>query len=131
VINTEKGFTLIEVIAVLMILGILAAMVVPRYISAVNNSKTAASKSEIAEMKASLNLAYAKYFMSNHTAPTSDQVVTTAGYVSAAQTNVGSAPDIWNITLTAAGSAVAVTVNTYGTDADVNYKAVGTWTLPE
>ena len=40
--NNRKGFTLIELIIVTIILGILAAVAVPRYIGTVNKSGAAA-----------------------------------------------------------------------------------------
>jgi prepilin-type N-terminal cleavage/methylation domain-containing protein len=49
-INNNKGFTLIEIIAVMVILGTLAALAVPRYVDLENNAKQKtidALKSEI------------------------------------------------------------------------------------
>ena len=48
--NLKHGFTLIEVIAVLVLLGILAAIAVPKYIDMADNAKTRAIDAGIAEM---------------------------------------------------------------------------------
>ena len=132
--TNEKGFTLIEIIAVLVILGILAAVAVPRYMDVAAEAKKSAAKSEVAEMKSSLNMAYAKYFLSNGSMPTNgSQVIASAGMTSGSATNVGSAPDIWNVTLTGSltSTNVHITVNSYGADADTEYNATGTWNMPQ
>ena len=46
----KKGFTLIEVIAVLVLLGILAAIAIPGYIDLTANAETRALEAGIAEM---------------------------------------------------------------------------------
>jgi type II secretion system protein G len=133
-LTNEKGFTLIEIIAVLVILGILAAVAVPRYMDVAAQAKISAAKAEVAEMKSSLNMAYAKYFLSNGSMPTNgSQVIASAGMTSGSATNVGSAPDIWNVTLTGSltSTNVHITVNSYGADADTEYNATGTWNMPQ
>ena len=61
-ISNQKGFTLIEIIAVLITLGILAAVAVPRYIDLDANSKQRAIEGGISELngRESLTWGYQK-----------------------------------------------------------------------
>ncbi|MFZ4437564.1 MAG: type II secretion system protein [Syntrophales bacterium] len=68
--KNQKGFTLIEIIAVLVILGVLAAVAVPKYIDLSTQARTMAAQGAIAEIKGRLSQAQAKYMMANSgTAP--------------------------------------------------------------
>ncbi len=58
-LRNEKGFTLIEIIAVLVILGILAAVAIPKYISMMDQSRIQAAQTAIAEVKAQCSNYYA------------------------------------------------------------------------
>jgi MSHA pilin protein MshA len=93
--GNQKGFTLIEIIAVLVILGILAAVAIPKYLSMADEARVKAAQGAVAEIKGRLASAQAKYMMANGgTAPTSPTLFTYAtgasGYGSAANlANVG------------------------------------------
>ena len=127
--RNQKGFTLIEIIAVLVILGILAAVAVPRYLDLAGEAKAKAAEAQVAEMKSTLNLAYARLFIRTGTAPTTGaEVITEAGYTSGTAFDVGTSPDVWNVTLTGAGAVVTVLVNSR--DGDTDYTATGTWNIP-
>jgi MSHA pilin protein MshA len=128
--RNQKGFTLIEIIAVLVILGILAAVAVPKYIDLAAQAKRSAAQGEVAEMKGSLNLGYAKLFMSNGTAPTlAGDVITAVAGTSTMPVTVGTAPDVWTVSMTGATTVATITVTQRGTDTD--YTAIGTWNIPQ
>lgn len=125
-VRNQKGFTLIEIIAVLVILGILAAVAVPKYLDMSAQAKANAAQGEVAEIKSALNLAYSKYFMTNGAAATTiTQVVTTAGWTVATDATLGTAPDNWVFQVSAGG---VVTVKSR--NADVAYTGTGQWSLP-
>ena len=64
-----RGFTLIEVLVVVAILGILAAIVVPRIMDRPDEAKRVAARADIGAITQSLKL----YRLDNGTYPTTDQ----------------------------------------------------------
>jgi prepilin-type N-terminal cleavage/methylation domain-containing protein len=68
--QNQKGFTLMEILAVLIILGVLAAVAVPRYISLEANARNKAIDSGIRDLNALEILTW------------SDQKISVSGYIS-------------------------------------------------
>ena len=129
IFRNQKGFTLIEIIAVLVILGILAAVAVPKYIDMQAVAKQGAARGQVAEMKGSLSQAYAKAFMTLGTAPTGVQVVSNTGLSDGVLAYVGTDPDRWGVTLTATSNNVNVNVS--NRNGDANYNNYSYWNCPE
>ena len=64
-----KGFTLIEIMVVIVILGVLAALVVPSVISRTDDARIVAAKSDLGAIRQALKL----YRLDNQRYPTTEQ----------------------------------------------------------
>lgn len=66
--RNEKGFTLIEIVMVIVLLGILAAVAIPRFLDLQTEAKTAAAKGVKGALKGAFSIAYAKHRVKGLTA---------------------------------------------------------------
>ena len=75
-IRKKKGFTLIELVAVLVIMAIIALIVTPLVMSIIRKAKISADKRSIDAYGRSIELAIAGYLLDNGTFPTSIEQLT-------------------------------------------------------
>jgi prepilin-type N-terminal cleavage/methylation domain-containing protein len=133
--NTKKaGFTMVEIIAVLVIIGIMAAVAAPKFINMAGKARVKASQSGINEAKAALSVAYAKAYLDNDgTAPTVAEVVTAADFDSGALPESDIDFGDIRVDVTASGADILITVDEYnGTAWDAAWGTApsDTWVLP-
>jgi prepilin-type N-terminal cleavage/methylation domain-containing protein len=74
--RNQKGFTLIEIIAVLVILGILAAVAIPKYFDIQGDARGKAMQGAIAALQSTVTQEYAKGLLNvSYNATTGGQVL--------------------------------------------------------
>jgi len=56
--KNSRGFTLIEIMVVVVILGILAATIIPQFIGTTGDAKISAAKAQVAELESALERFY-------------------------------------------------------------------------
>lgn len=117
-IRNARGFTLVELLIVVIILAILAAIVVPQFASSTDDAKLSALDSNLANMRAALDLYYQQHgaYPGAVDASGAGDCPTGGAAATAAQGAVGSAGFVTQLTFftNAAGKAC--------TKKDANYK---------
>jgi general secretion pathway protein G len=68
-LRDQDGFTLIEIMVVILIIGLLALMVVPRLRGVADRAKRTKAQADIQELKQALD----RYYLDNGSYPTTDQ----------------------------------------------------------
>lgn len=103
-LQNEKGFTLIEIIAVIIIMGILAAVAVPKFFSMQEDAKRAALNGALSEAAARFNHAFSRYILDWKAAPydmasLTDQTVGGTTYEYLGPDPAGAGTDIGDFTV--------------------------------
>ncbi len=114
--RNQKGFTLIEIIAVLIILGLLAAVAVPKYLDMTAQANAKAITMALAAGASNVTMQSSKMLLNNSAEPTEADLVTALNLAANGHITTGD----FTISYTAMGSAtIGVTVTVTAGPSDV------------
>ena len=77
--NRQSGFTLIELVIVIVLLGVLAAIAVPRFVNLEDDAQAAALESTAAAITSAMSINYAGCALNNHATGTDCVTVDSCG----------------------------------------------------
>lgn len=118
----QKGFTLIEIIAVLVILGILAAVAIPRFMDLTSVASDKAAMQAVSEGKSRLSNQFARNLLTGNSN-------TVSGLVTKATNSLADAGD-YRLLYATAGTPNMIVVTGSGVGT-VKGRTSGQWTMPQ
>lgn len=94
--KNEKGFTLVELVLVIVVLGILAAVAIPRFIDLQGSAQQARNKGALAALRGAITLLHAQYLLDTTSTYDATSVLNQTDLAG----TTGTATDATNITIT-------------------------------
>ncbi len=124
--RNSKGFTMIELIMVIVILSILAAVAIPRFIDFRSDARTATARGIAGSISSAANILHAQYVLRNVTymIGTTEGVASTTAVLYNANISGGAGS-----TVSVAGGPGGLTVGGGGAVLTITVGGVGTYTM--
>ncbi|MDM8521741.1 prepilin-type N-terminal cleavage/methylation domain-containing protein [Desulfococcaceae bacterium HSG8] len=119
-LKSQEGFTLIEIIAVLVILGILAAVAVPKFMTLTRQSKQKAVDGALSAGLSTVSMQYARLSLANDGEPTMSDLAAACGSI---------AGD-FSFTFTSGSGIITVKAQSKGA-ADSEFSSEKIWEKPQ